>query len=69
MFITTIDENMLYKTKQNCRFALIRPCLVGLVVSVSVSHTVCREFASRPGHNKDHHKNGIKCLLAWHAMC
>ena len=32
------------------------PCPVGLVVSVSTSHTVGREFASRPGHTKDHHK-------------
>ena len=32
-------------------------CPVGLVVSVSASHTG-RGFASRPGHTKDHHKNG-----------
>ena len=36
------------------------PCRVGLVVSVSASRTVGREFASRPGHTKDHHQNGIK---------
>ena len=41
------------------------PCRVGLVVSVTASHTVGREFASRPGHTKDHHKN---CLPVWHAM-
>ena len=23
---------------------------------------------SRPGHTKDHHKNGTNCLPAWHAM-
>ena len=40
------------------------PCRVGLVVSVSASHMVGREFASRPGHTKDHHKNGTNCLLA-----
>ena len=40
---------------------------VGSVGSVSASHTVGREFASRPGHTKDH-KNGTNCLLAWHAM-
>ena len=40
----------------------------GLVVSVSASHTVGREFASRTGHTKDHHKNGTNCLPAWHAM-
>ena len=43
-------------------------CRVGLVVSVSASHTVGREFASRPGHTKDHYKNGTNCLPAWHAM-
>ena len=45
------------------------PCWVGLVFSVSAPHTVGREFASRPGHTKDHHKNGTNCLPAWHAMC
>ena len=45
-----------------------RPCRVGLVVSVSDSHTVGRGFASRPGHTEDHHKNGTNCLPAWHAM-
>ena len=44
------------------------PCRVGLVVSVSASHTVGREFASRPGHTTNHHKNGTNCLPAWHAM-
>ena len=24
-------------------------------------------FAPRPGHTKDHHKNGTNCLPAWHA--
>ena len=33
-------------------------CLVGPVGSVSASRTVGREFASRPGHTKNHHKNG-----------
>ena len=32
------------------------------------SRTVGREFASRPGHTKDHHKNGTNCLPTWHAM-
>ena len=32
------------------------PTRVGLVVSVSASHTIGREFDSRPGHTKDHHK-------------
>ena len=44
------------------------PLRVGLVVSVSTSHTVGREFASRPGHTKHHHKNGTDCLPAWHAV-
>ena len=43
-------------------------CRVGLVVSVSGSHTVGREFASRPGHTKDRHKNGTNYLTAWDAM-
>ena len=42
------------------------PCRVGSYGSVSASRscTVCREFASRPGHTKDHHKNGTNCLPA-----
>ena len=40
------------------------PCRVGSVGSVSASRTVGREFASRPGHTKDHHKNGTYCLPA-----
>ena len=39
-------------------------CLVGSVGSVSASRTVGREFASRPDHTKDHHKNGTNCLPA-----
>ena len=42
-------------------------CRVGFVVSVSTSHKVSHEFASRPGHTKDHHKNGTNCLPVWHA--
>ena len=44
------------------------PCRVGSVGSVSASRTVGREFASRPGHTKDHHKNGTDCLPAWACM-
>ena len=40
------------------------PCRVGSVGSVSASRTVGREFTSRPGHTKDHHKNGTNCLPA-----
>ena len=52
----------------NSRMVLLATCRVDLVVSVSASHTVGREFASRPGHSKGHHKNGTNCLPAWHAM-
>ena len=50
------------------------PCRVGSVGSVSASRTVGRDFASRPGHTKDHHKNDTNCPPppppppAWHAM-
>ena len=44
------------------------PCRVGSVGSVSASRTVGREFASRPGHTKDHHKNGTNCLPAYACM-
>ena len=40
------------------------PCRVGSVGSVSASRTVGRDFAPRPGHIKDHHKNGTNCLPA-----
>ena len=40
------------------------PCRVGSVGSVSASRTVGREYASRSGHTKDHHKNGTNCLPA-----
>ena len=40
------------------------PCRVGSVGSVSASRMVGRKFASRPGHTKDHHKNGTNCLSA-----
>ena len=43
---------------------LFGPCRVGSVGSVSASRTVGREFVSRPGHTKDHHKNGTNCLPA-----
>ena len=54
---------------QNHQFILYiskpyRPRRVGSVVRVSASHTVGRGFASRPGHTKDHHKNGTNCLPA-----
>ena len=45
----------------------LTPCGVGLVVSMSASQMVGHEFASRPGHIKDHQKNSTNCLPAWHA--
>ena len=36
----------------------------GLVVSMSPSHEVGREFTPRLGHSKDHHKNCTNCLQA-----
>ena len=44
------------------------PYRVGLVVSVSASHTVGRGFASWLVHTKNHHKNGTNCIPEWHAM-
>ena len=47
------------------------PCRVGSVGSVSASRMVGREFASRPGHTKDHHKNGTNLLplcIGMHAL-
>ena len=45
---------------------LIKPlCRVGSVGIVSASRTVGREFASWPGHTKDHHRNGTNTLPAW----
>ena len=43
---------------------LLGPCRVGLVISVSASHTAGHEFTSRPGHTKDHHKNSTMFLPA-----
>ena len=34
---------------------------------MSTFHTVGREFMSRPGHTKEHYKNGTNYLPAWHA--
>ena len=43
---------------------VLKPCRVDSVGSVSASHTVGREFASRPVHTKDQHTNGTNCLPA-----
>ena len=39
-----------------------KPCRDSLVVSVSASNAVGREFASRPDHTKVHYKNGTNLL-------
>ena len=44
---------------------IFKPHCVGFVVIVPTSHALV--FAPRPGHTKDHHKNGTNCLPAWHA--
>ena len=62
--IKYVDENSAYSISNT----IYIPCRVGLVVSMSTSHTISHKFASRPGHTKDHHKNGTNCLPAWHAM-
>ena len=36
------------------------PCRVGLVVSVSASHTVGRGFASPPGHTEEYHNKKMQ---------
>ena len=57
--------NLFYKTMSEItKLFCDWPCRVGSVGSVSASRTVGREFASRPGHTKDHHKNGTNCLPA-----
>ena len=64
MFITsTMAVEYLHETSGHIIAASI-PCRVGAVGSVFASRTVGREFASRPGHTKDHHKNGTNCLPA-----
>ena len=43
--------------------------LISILVSVSASHAVCRGFASRLGHTKDHYKIGKNAvLLGTHAL-
>ena len=43
------------------------PCPVGLAVRMSASYMVGHGLVSRPGHTKDHHKNGTDSLLALQA--
>ena len=60
----------LYHSPCDIHLCLISaPCRVGSVGSVSASRTVGREFASRPGHTKDHHKNATNCLPAKECIC
>ena len=67
MFINDCIVRGKYKMSH---ISILKPCRVGLVVSVSASPTVGREFASRPGHTKDHHQNGTDCPPppVWHAI-
>ena len=55
---------ILYAQIYDCDTYIYGPCRFGSVGSVSAYRTVGREFASRPGHTKDHHKNGTNCLPA-----
>ena len=51
------------------KYSIWIPYRVGLVVSVSASHTVGREFASLSGHTKDHHKMAqTASLYCTHAL-
>ena len=61
VFYNTIKDHCLF---YNLTISKVKPCRVGLVVSVSASHTVGRGFAPMSGHTKDHHKNGTDCLPA-----
>ena len=61
---TTIDTSVSSSTTSFTLLLNYRPCRVGSVGSVSASRTEGREFASRPGHTKGHHKNGTNCLPA-----
>ena len=63
MFWETFKCEQQDRSSYNCT-VIDRPCRVGSVGSVSASRMVGREFASRPGHTKDHHKNGTNCLPA-----
>ena len=42
------------------------PCRVGLMASVSASHTVGRGFAFRLGHTKDHYNKSANALALCH---
>ena len=66
VMLLLIITNNTFKNKHTCKHTCVQR-RVGLVVSVSACHAVGREFASRPGHTIDHHKNGTNCLPAWHA--
>ena len=69
--IVFIDIHFLFEcytySLLNCKYENLcktQSCRVGSVGSVSASRAVGREFASRPGHTKDYHKNGTNCLPA-----
>ena len=56
--VTYTTETAMFKS--GIWFLVRLPCRVGSVGSVSASRTVGREFTSRPGHTKDHHKKWYK---------
>ena len=71
LFFKLINALSVLKDLQRFRreFHAFEPCRVGSVGRVSASRTVGREFASRPGHTKDHHKmvqtaslHGAQCV-------
>ena len=49
------------ENKVNSYVLIVEACCV---FDITTCRTVGREFASRPGHTKDHHKNGTNCLPA-----
>ena len=54
-----------YTSSQKTRLQKLNSYLVMNSLGDSLStQQVGREFASRPGHTKDHHKNGTNCLPA-----
>ena len=64
VFFISVDEPVQsFSLMTVSDYEILRP--VCLVVSVSASHALGRGFAPRPGHTKDHLKNGTNCLPAY----
>ena len=64
LYTVTVNHYIMYFVN---KIHVPKPCRVGSVGSVSASCTVGREFASRPGHTKDHHKMVQTASLHRHA--